>query len=34
MRNAHSRTWNMARKQKNVKNDTKTLLDMEYREKH
>ena len=24
----------MARNQKNVKNDTKTLLDMEYREKH
>ena len=34
MRNAHYRTWNMARNQKNVKNETKTLLDMEYREKH
>jgi hypothetical protein len=34
MRNAQNRTWNMARNQKNVKNETKTLLDMEYREKH
>ena len=33
MRNAHCRTWNMARNQKNVKNETHTLDDLEYGEK-
>jgi hypothetical protein len=34
MRNAHCRTGNMERKLKNVENETKTLLDREYGEKH
>jgi hypothetical protein len=34
MRNAHCRTWNMERKPKNVENETKTLLDLEYGKKH
>ena len=33
MRNAHCRTWNMARKLKNVENETQTLYDFEYGEK-
>ena len=33
MRNAHCRTWNMARKMKNVKNETQTLFDLEYGKK-
>ena len=33
MINAHYRTWNMARKLKNVKNETQTLYDLEYGEK-
>ena len=28
MRNAHSRTWIMARKLKNVENETQTLFDL------
>ena len=31
---AHYRTWNMARKLKNVENETQTLFDLEYGEKH
>ena len=34
MRNAHFRTWNMVRKLKIVDNETQTLFDMEYGEKH
>jgi hypothetical protein len=34
MRNAHGSTWNMARKLKIVDNETQTLFDMEYGEKH
>jgi hypothetical protein len=30
MRNAQYRTWNMTRKQKNMKNDTQTNFDLEY----
>ena len=30
MRNADSRTWIMARKLKNVKNEAQTLYDLEY----
>ena len=30
MRNAHCRTWNMKRKQKNIENKKQTLLDLEY----
>ena len=30
MRNAHCRTWNMTRKQKNLKNETQTNFDLEY----
>ena len=33
MRNAHSRTWNMARKVINVENKKHTLQDLEYFEK-
>ena len=33
MRNAHCRTWNMARKLKNVKNETQKMFFMEYGEK-
>ena len=34
MRNAHCRTWNMARNLKNVTNETHTLEDLEYGEKN
>ena len=34
MRNAHCRTWNMARKLKNVENEKHTLWDMKYGEEH
>ena len=34
MRNVHCRTWNKARKLKNVKNEKGTLEEMEYGEKH
>ena len=34
MRHKHCRTWNMARKLKNMKNETIALHDMEYDEKH
>ena len=34
MRNAQCRTWKMARKLKNVENETQTLYDLEYSEKH
>ena len=34
MRNSHGSAWNMARKLKNVKNETQTLFDLEYGEKH
>ena len=34
MRNAHCRTWNIARKNKNVKNETQTLFDLENGEEH
>ena len=30
MRNAHSRTWNMLKKLKNVKNEKRTLQTLEY----
>ena len=33
MRNPHRRTWNMARKLKNVENETQTLFDLEYGDK-
>ena len=34
MRNAHWRTWNMARKLKNVENETQTLYVLKYSEKN
>ena len=34
MRNTHCRTWNMARKLKKVENETETLHDLEYGQKH
>ena len=34
IRNAQCRTWNMARKQKNVENETQTLYDLECGKKH
>ena len=34
MRTAHFRNWNMARKLKNVENETQTLYDLEYGEEH
>ena len=34
MRNAHCRNWNKARNLKNVENETQTLFDLEYVEKH
>ena len=34
MKNIQFRTWNNARKQKNVKNEKGTLEEMEYGEKH
>ena len=33
MRNAHCRTWNMARKLKNMENEKHTLQGVEYAEK-
>ena len=33
MRNVHHMTWIMARKLKNVQNETQTLQDLEYGEK-
>jgi hypothetical protein len=33
MINAHYRTWNMARKLKNVENETQILYELEYGEK-
>ena len=33
MRNTHIRSWKMARKQKNLKNEKGTLEEMEYGEK-
>ena len=33
MRNVHSRTWNMARKLKNVENEKHTLQDLDCGEK-
>ena len=34
MRNAHCRTWNMARKLKIMENERHTLQDMKYGKKH
>ena len=34
MRNAHCRTWNMARKLKNVENEKYKMQELEYNEKH
>ena len=34
MRNAHCRTFNVARKLKHVENETQTLFDLKYGEKH
>ena len=34
IRNEHFKTWNMARKLKKVENETQTLYDLEYVEKH
>ena len=34
MRNTHCSTWIMAKKLKNMENETKTQLDLEYAEKH
>ena len=34
MRNAHGRTWSMARKLKNIENEKYTLQDIKYDEKH
>jgi hypothetical protein len=34
MRHKHCLTWNMAKKLKKVKNETRTLFDLESREKH
>ena len=34
MRNIHCRTWILARKLKKVENETLTLYDLEYGEKH
>ena len=34
MRDTHCRTRNMVRKLKNVENETQTLFDLEYGEKH
>ena len=34
MRHKRCRTWNMARKLKNVENETQTLFDLKYGEKH
>ena len=34
MRNAHCSTWVMVRKLKNMENETQTLQDLEYSEKH
>ena len=34
MRNTHCKSWNMARKLKNMENETQTLFDLEYGEKH
>ena len=34
MRNEHCMTWNMARKLKNVENDTQTLYEQEYGKKN
>jgi hypothetical protein len=34
MRNAHCRTFNVARKLKHVENETQTLFNLEYGEKH
>ena len=34
MRNAQCRTWKLTRKLKNVENETQTLYDLEYSEKH
>jgi hypothetical protein len=33
-RNVHCRTWNMARKLKNIENETQTLYYLDYSEKH
>ena len=33
MRNAHCRSGNMARKMKNVENETQTMFDLEYSKK-
>jgi hypothetical protein len=33
-KNTHFRTWIMARKLKNVLNETQTVFDMKYGEKH
>ena len=34
MRNAHCRTWNMARNLKKLKNETQTLYNLEYGKKY
>ena len=34
MKNTHCRNWIMARKHKNMKNETQTLYDLEYGKKH
>jgi hypothetical protein len=34
MKNVHCRTWNMARKLKNIENEIKTLYDLENGKKH
>jgi hypothetical protein len=34
MINTHCKTWNMEKKLENVKNETQTMFDLEYGEKH
>ena len=34
MRNTNCRTWIMARKMKNIENETQTLYNLEHGEKH
>jgi hypothetical protein len=34
MKNTHYRNWIVARKLKNLENETETLYDLEYGEKH
>ena len=34
MRNAHCKTWSMAKELKKIKNEKNTLQEVKYREKH